>query len=486
MAATSTVRKFTFDVGWVFIGQVIIMLMGFLLKVLLGRFIGADGLGLYTMAFTVYSLAALAGGIGIPAAIVKFGAEYKDDRGKLNSFMSCAFTNSIIFGIIVGFILFFLSGMIANLFHMPELTSLIKIVAIALPFLVLNNTLLLGLLPGLREMKLYGIGIACRSILLLGLAVLFVMIGWGAKGAVLAIMFAEIGTFILSLFLTRKRFNFSLQSYLQTTKILIPFGVQLFLAGTIWMVNINADRLFVGYFLTDTAVGIYAIAIAAAGVFRMIPGIISTVTYPMMSEYNGKGMHQANELLINKVMKYVLIIQSMLGILIIFFAPDIIFWLLGAEFLPAVIPLTILILGTIFFGSVAAVGSAFSAAGRPDLAFKVNLVMLAPNLGLDILLIPKLGITGAAIGTATAMLIGVILDIYLFRSALKVRLDVRLYFQVLLLIAAMIAIFFIFQNWINPYVIAGVLFVIYSAVAIKFLLKSEGREELMNLIRQIL
>ena len=272
---------------------------------------------------------------------------------------------------------------------------------------------------------------------------------------------------------------------MKTTKELVKFGGQLFLASAIWMINTRADMLLVGYFLMDKDVGIYAIAVAFSSVFQMIPGIISTVTYPMMSEYNSKGLHKANEILMNKTMKYVLIFSSIAGILIIFLARDIIFWILGAEFLPAVVPLTILVFIIIFYGSLAATGSAFSAAGRPDIAFKVNLVMLVPNLGLDILLIPRLGIIGAAIGTATAMLIGSILSIYLRYSILKVRLDVQLYPQVLIPIAAMIAIFFIFQNWVNPYFLGGAMFVIYFVVAIKFLLGSEDRRELREIIRDV-
>lgn len=394
MATTSGIRRFTFDVGWVLISQVIILLMGFLLRVLLGRLLGANGLGLFTMSLMVYGLFTMIGGLGIASAMIRFTAQYKDNREKLNPFISCALVNSLIFGIVTGLILFFLSSVIASLFHMPELTSLIKIIAMAVPFAVLNSALLSGLLTGLREMKLYGYGIACRSILLLSLAVLLIVVGWGVKGTVSAIAFAEVGTFVLSIFLTRKQFTLSLRNYPEITRMLTPFGAQLFLAGVIWDLNSRVDTLLVGYFLVDKDVGIYAIAITIANVFRIIPGVVSTVTYPMMSEYHEKGMQQANELLIGKTMKYMPIILSIVGITIIFFAPDIILWLLGSEFLPGVMPLMVLILGIIFFGGVLAVGSAASAAGRPDLEWKmISTSGLVANLILDLILVPRIGIT---------------------------------------------------------------------------------------------
>jgi len=483
MKVTSTggVRKFTFDVGWVFTTQVITLLMGFVLRVLLGRLIGADGLGLFTMSLMIYGLAVLVGGLGIPAAMVKFVAQYKDSREKLDPFISCALVNSLILGIVIGLILFFLSGVIANLFHMSELSSLIKIIAVALPFFLLNSTLLSGLLTGLRKMKLRGMGMACRSILMLGLAVLFVMTGRGIAGTVSAIVFAEIGTFILSVFLARKHFNFSLQNYFQTSKLLISFGAQLFLAGVIWDLNTRVDTLLVGYFLIDKDVGIYAIAIAIANVFRTIPGVVSTVTYPMMAEYHDKGNHEANELLISKIMKYMLIMLSIIGILVIFFAPDIISWLLGAEFLPAVLPLTALILGIIFFGGAAAVGSAASAAGRPDLEWKmISTSGFLVNLILDIILIPRIGINGAAIGSAASFIAVLITMMIMFKKILHFRLQGTL--LTFAKIAVSLGVFFllinVLESSLNHFVlgICAVLLYIAALFATRALTKSDIKE----------
>ena len=477
-----TARKFAFDVSWVFISLVIRLATGFLLSVILGRFLGAASFGLFMMTLTIYTIASLVGGIGIPSAIVKYVAEFKEDNERINIFVSCGVVNSVIFGAIAGSVLFVLSDVLANIFNMPELTDLIKLIAFSLPFLVVNNTLL-GLLNGLREMKSYSLRAVIRSSLLLGFTILLVGIGLGITGAVLALVLSEVGILFLLIFISRSFFRFVIRDYVKTTKEVVKFGSQLFLANAIYMVNTRADLLLVGYFLADKDVGIYAIAVAIASAFQMIPSAISTVTYPMMSENYSRKLHQANEILINKTMKYSLIILSILGILMIFVAKDIIFWLVGPEFLPAVIPLAILVLAMIVSGSLTSTGTTFSAAGRPDMAFKINLVTVVPNIAMDILLIPMLGITGAAIGTAVSMLIGSILSIHFRYSILNIRLDVKLYPRVLLPIAAMVAIFFIFQNWINPHLIAGVMFVIYFIGAIIFLLNSEERRELVGIVR---
>jgi O-antigen/teichoic acid export membrane protein len=480
-----TARKFAFDVSWVFISQVITLATGFLLSVILGRFLGAAAFGLFTMTLTIYTLASLVGGIGIPAAIVKYVAEFKENKEKLNIFVSCGVINSIFFGMIIGSVLFALSGMLASIFNMPELTELIKIISFALPFLVLNNTLL-GLLNGLREMKSYSLRTVIRSSLLLGFTILLVGIGLGIKGAVLALLLSEIGTLFLLIFISRNFFRFLIQDYVKTTKEVVKFGSQLFLASAIYMVNTYTDTLLVGFFLMDKDVGIYAIAIALSRAFLVIPGSMSTITYPAISEYHSKGSHESVENLINKSMKYSLIILSILGILIIFFSKDIILLLLKPEFLPAVTPIAILVLGMIFFGSMASIGSAFSAVGRPDIPFKINLLTAVVNLTLDVVLIPILGITGAAIGTATSLSMLTILAIYLLNKILNVKIDVRWYAKVLSTIALIIATFFIFKDSMNLYLLIGILFWIYLILVNKFLLTNEDKEDFRRNIKQIL
>ena len=453
MTSAQPARKFAFDVSWVFVSQIITLATGFLLSVILGRFLGATAFGLFTMTLTIYTIAALVGGIGIPTAIVKYVAEFKENKEKLNIFVSCGVVNSIFFGAIIGSVLFALSGMLASIFNMPELTDLLKIIAFSLPFLVINNTLL-GLLNGLREMKSYSFRAVIRSVLLLGFTILLIYIGLGIKGAVLALLLSEVGTLFLLLFISRNFFHFVIRDYLKTTRELVKFGSQLFVAGAIWMANTNADKLLIGYFLMDKDVGIYAIALAFATGLLMIPGAMSTVTYPAISEYNGKGQHEAIETLINKSMKYSLVILSIFGFLIIFFSKDIILLLLKPEFLPAVTPLTILIFGMIFFGSAGSVGSTATAMGRPDLEWKViSTGGLIVGLTLDFLLIPVLGITGAAIGTAASLLSILIAMIVIFRKIFDIKVQ-NILFTFAKVITSLIIVFLltnIFEKFINHF-----------------------------------
>ena len=80
-------KKFAFDVGITFIASVITLPFGFVITIVLGRYPGAGDLGLYRMTSTIYGIAMLVA-IGIPAAMIKYVAEFKDDRTKFNQIVS--------------------------------------------------------------------------------------------------------------------------------------------------------------------------------------------------------------------------------------------------------------------------------------------------------------------------------------------------------------------------------------------------------------
>ena len=58
--------------------SVVTLPIGFVITVLLGRSLGAGNLGLYRMTTTIYGIALLVAAISIPAAMIKYVAEFKN------------------------------------------------------------------------------------------------------------------------------------------------------------------------------------------------------------------------------------------------------------------------------------------------------------------------------------------------------------------------------------------------------------------------
>ena len=88
-------KKFAFDVSITFLASVVSLPLGLVITIALGRYIGAGDLGLYRMTSTIYGIALLIAVIGIPAAMIKYVAEFKNDRTKINQIVSSGVITSL-------------------------------------------------------------------------------------------------------------------------------------------------------------------------------------------------------------------------------------------------------------------------------------------------------------------------------------------------------------------------------------------------------
>ena len=98
------------------------------------------------------------------------------------------------------------------------------------------------------------------------------------------------------------------------------------------------------------------------------------------------------------------------------------------EFNYAVLPLQILIFGTIINGAITrAIGGTLSGIGRADLPPKVSAFAATANIILNIALIPQFGIGGAAVATATSLIIATFLNLILIAKNTSITFDVLWY-----------------------------------------------------------
>lgn len=400
-------------------------MLGFCITILLGRYLGANSLGLYRMSSTVLWIITLVAAIGIPAAIVKYAAEVKGDREKLSQVISSGVFTSLISGIIFIATFYFLSGIFAQIFKMPELSFLLRILAFVFPFTLVSG-ILLAMFNGLREMKKYNIATIFQSFLLIFFTLVLFKFGFGVNGAVAAIVFSAIGDCALLMWFSRGYFVLTLKNYLSMTKKLTTFGFQIFGATIINQINYQADTIFIGYFLTAAHVGQYAVAVGLSRFFWLIPNAIQTITYPATSEYWIEDNQKALQKMIDKSMKYSTCLLFPIGIGVGVFAQDIIVFIFGDGFIDAVLPLKILIIGTIIQGStIRVIGSSLAGVGRPDISLKLVLVSATTNIVLNALLIPYYGIIGAAFTTTCSLLLNTVLGLFFIMRILGVNLDLK-------------------------------------------------------------
>ena len=484
MSITKTKKKFAFDVSWVFASSIIVLLLHFFQKPIMARYLGPDGLGLFSMAIMSVGIIELIALFGIDGALTKYVAEHKEHEGKVSSLVSSAFFTILIIGVMTSVALFVCSNTFASTFNMPSLSLLLKIYALVFPF-SFTYAIIISYFTGLREMRYYAFIRILQASLALTLILALLMIGLGVEGAMLGTVFAIIGTVVVAMLIMKKFVHFTVSDYRKNTKMLASFGSRLVGANMIGQIYYYVDTLMIGYFLTSTEVGYYAVAISLSRFFWLVPRAMATVAYPAISEYWAKDNHQAINKLVDKATKYSACLLIFAGMSVIFFAKDIITFLFTPEFLPAVLPLTILIIGTVTFGILRSVGGIFASVGKVNLVLKISAIGAVGDIMLNIALIPTYGIIGAATATTAAYVINVIITIYFLRKALSIKLDTSWYTKMAMLIGTSGILFYGF-SFLNHYLSSVIALLFYAVVVIKYLLTKEDRMYFVNIAKHVM
>lgn len=409
------------DVQWALISIVTASLAHFILRIVLGRELGPEGLGVYTLAFVIYLFGMQFAAFGIGAALTKYVAEFIEDQDTIRKYVSSGMSSSIITGTLMGIVLFFLAPYIAvSFFHVPELETLLKLTALCYPFIAIQKAVL-GTLNGFRRMHLYALLNIVQNVAVVAISVIFVLLfGLGVFGAVMGFVLPTILVSLVCPFLIRDSLSLDQSSLWhipalwQTT----VFGFYVVLAHSIGFLNTNIDSIMIGYYLNPTEVGVYTVAVLLAQTLTLIPSAVQRVTAPMIATLYGKGDIRAIREIISSTMKKTFLVSAAIALIIVIFGQYFISLFFSAEFLPAYVPLLVLLVGHTIFAPFMAIGSTLASIGKVNIPFKIHSICGVLNVVLNILLIPLFGIMGAAVSTTITHIANFVIEIAVIKKVL--------------------------------------------------------------------
>ena len=404
------------DIQWSFISLAISSLVHFLLRVVLGRELGASGLGLYTLVFTIYMFGMQFAAFGIGAALTKYIAEHNENLKRVKEFVSSGVIGSFISGLTFGIILYLSSNVIAiNFFHSPEMVHLLKITAFCFPFIALQKTVL-GTLTGLRKMNYFALLNIIQNVSVVALSVVLVItFKMNVTGAVFGFVLPTIVMGPLALGCIKNFFKVPSKLFNTVLRELSWFGFYVVLTNSIGMILSQTDSLLIGHFMDETEVGYYAVAVILVQGITLLPQAVQRVTSPAIAAYHGKGEYENIKKLIRNTMLKTSLITIFFSVLLAIFGRFFIELLFTKEFLPAYPPMLILLVGNAIHTLTISVGGALSSIGKVNIIFRISALCALINILLNVILIPKFGIIGAASATSISLVITVIVVLFFFR-----------------------------------------------------------------------
>lgn len=198
------------------------------------------------------------------------------------------------------------------------------------------------------------------------------------------------------------------------------FGLLAFFSVLFIMLNYRVDQFIVMKILGASELGIYSVGVMLAELLFMIP---SSVSAPLLGRlYNTDNYSKIDEkTLLGLTIKYTLYICVLLAIIGIFMTP-LIPIIYGTAYADASSIVVILFFG-IIFATIGQVGNAYFYKKEKLSTYLIfTLLAFLTNLFLDIILIPRLGIKGAAVASMFSYTVYGLIHLFYFVTSVGISL----------------------------------------------------------------
>lgn len=432
-------------------GAVILSIAGAISKVLgavyripLGRWLGGEGMGLYQMAYPIYTtiLALATAGVPVAISVLISRKEIQGYSGDSQKIFRVSLLMLFVFGLLVSLMVLLLAPFLANsVLGQPRAYYPILAVAPAILFSSLMSVFR-GYFQGHQWMiptavsQVFEQLFRVTAVLILAMLLLPRGLEYAAAGATAgAVVGGIIGLAVLIIFYLKykKSTAYASKEMLysgeksgdlarEMVRLAIPvsFGaVVLPLVQVLDAIIVPSRLTSIGYNLTQ-ATTLYGELSGMAAVLISLPTIftisIATSLVPAVSE----ALAQGKQKLLNERLNYgfragmIIALPAAAGLyLLAFQICDLLY-----EAPSAGIPLEPLAFSAIVLGLFQVSSAGLQGIGRPEIAMRSLIItgILKVIFNYTLTSVPMLNIRGAAIGTVLAFFIGSILNVYFLRK----------------------------------------------------------------------
>jgi len=396
----------------------------FVFNVLLARKLGAQGAGVYFLSVTVITIGSVLGRVGLENAMMRFASSgaAMGDWDSVSGVCRTGMRTSIVVSGLLSVLVFIGAPWIAAwIFSEPMLTIPLRVMAFSIVPVSLIH-LYSGLLkavqhPGYAAFN-QGLGVSLMSLILFA-----VLAGVITDVDQVALIFTASTYAVLGV-----SFFFWIRSAPEAQgrrgkfdkARLMNASLPLLFVSSMNLLMAWTDKVMIGIWLDSKAVGLYTVALRTAMLTSFILVAVNSISAPKFAALYAEGSHKALSKLARQSTAFMVLLAF--PVLVFFMAwPEIVLRFFGQEFISAAVVLTILSAGQFVNVSTGSVGYLLMMTGHEKLV-RNNLFFFAViNVALNLLLIPRYGIVGAAIATASSLslknVVGVVL-VYLKLSIL--------------------------------------------------------------------
>jgi len=389
-----------------FLGAAFNQTLRFGITFLLARALGPARSGLFYQAFAFLPLLLQVGAGGLKLTLTRFVAVHRadGDQGAVRGIVRLGLLISSLGATVIGVALFFASPWLADVaFNDVRLTPLLQLVAVALPATVFTDCAL-SATQGFKTMRPYAlINLFFEPSFRLLLTAGLFFAGFGLAGAMIALVATNVVSAVLSAASLRRlmgpptdppRYGGLRELYSFTT---VAWLTSITNSGLIW-----AGTIMLGLYAIPAEVGIYQVAARLVLLGTIFIQPVTTSFAPRVADLYQRGETESLRDTYVLITSWIFRLALPSFIILMVFAKELLA-IFGSGFTDGTTVTVVLALAQLVNSATGPCGYMLLMSGRHSLQSINNVAALVVNIALNLWLIPRYGIVGAAVSWAVVI-----------------------------------------------------------------------------------
>lgn len=409
-----------------FTSQIVATVASASLIILLARLLPAEEYGRLFLAISVIGVVKMFSTFGIAKSGARYIAEYKaQDTSQIQHILRTTFLYNVGTISVVAISLALGHQFIAELIGEPEIGPLLLI---GVPYIIFGTLMeyVRLTLQGFEEIQLSAILHAFNSVTRLLVAVSMVLLGFGTIGALTGyiIGFTLVALIGLVAIYIRHYHQYETADRIEPNlrKRIAEYTIPLAATSTADVIDRRIDTILVGFFLNPVAVSFYVVGKQVLLFIKVPMSALGFTLSPTFGSQKAEGNIEHSSRIYETALVHSLLLYIPAAAGMFLVADHIIRLAFGADYLGAVPILQIFALYAIFQTVTQITSNGLDYLGRARARAIVKGITSLLNFVLNIILIPLMGVAGAAIATVITYGIYTIANFYVISTEFNLRL----------------------------------------------------------------
>ncbi len=398
--------------------------IGFVNQVILARILGAGGVGEVILAITVVRISVHIAKFGMEETMMKFiplYIEQKDDA-RLKGTILFSIRFCLVFSAIFMLLILLLSKFISvNIFHSEGLLKLMPVMVLAIPVWAIRD-LIAGILKGYKDaFRALIPELIVSPFFRVVIFLILILKGVSPLYAVIAFVAGEVLSLTVSIKFLKDRLKELRPAKKQCDKKkVLDVAHSIVFTSMSILLYTQADIWILGMFKSTETVGIYGVAAKLVLLVYFPIMAFAAVIPSLISLIHTSGDIKELRRVVSESSRWILSMSIPIMLILVLEGKFILGYFYGPAFEAGYAVLLILVLGQMIKAGAGLIGVILQMTGEHKVYMKINIIWGVLNIILNILLVPRYGMVGAAAATAFCLSMVDIICIFIIHKRLSV------------------------------------------------------------------